>query len=72
MDVVDRSTGFPVGASVTLDDLTGYVHPHLARLRANEPVSWLPSLVGPRLKADMPAGPGPRMEATTSADQKPA
>jgi len=46
MDVVDRSTGFPVGASVTLDDLTGYVHPHLARLRANEPVSWLPSLGG--------------------------
>ena len=37
---------YPVGASITLDDLAGDVHPHLARLRATEPVSWLPALGG--------------------------
>ncbi len=37
---------FPVGASITLDHLSGNVHPHLARLRTTEPVSWLPALGG--------------------------
>ena len=38
--------GFPVGASVTIDQLTEDPHPVLARLRAAEPVSWLPALGG--------------------------
>ena len=40
------STMYPVGASITLGDLAGDVHPHLARLRATEPVSWLPAIGG--------------------------
>jgi cytochrome P450 len=35
---------FPLGASLTLADLAGDVHPVLHRLRATEPVSWLPAL----------------------------
>ena len=36
---------FPVGASITLADLEeGDVHPVLHRVRASEPVSWLPTL----------------------------
>ena len=46
MDPVDRTARFPVGAVVTLEDLTGDVHPCLARIRATEPVSWLPALGG--------------------------
>jgi cytochrome P450 len=38
--------GFPVGAGVTLDELVADPHPALARLRAVEPVSWLPVLHG--------------------------
>ncbi|HLK42299.1 MAG TPA: cytochrome P450 [Thermoleophilia bacterium] len=38
--------GFPLGAAVTLADLEGDPHPVLARLRAHEPVSWLPVLDG--------------------------
>ncbi|HZQ15966.1 MAG TPA: cytochrome P450 [Gaiellaceae bacterium] len=37
---------FPVGASVTLAELEDDPHPVLARLRAHEPVSWLPALGG--------------------------
>lgn len=37
---------WPVGASVTLAALSGDPHPLLARLRAREPVSWLPALNG--------------------------
>ncbi|HEX4012087.1 MAG TPA: cytochrome P450 [Solirubrobacteraceae bacterium] len=37
---------FPVGASITLEQLDADPHPALARLRASEPVSWLPSLDG--------------------------
>lgn len=40
---VDR---FPVGASATLGELDRDPHPLLARLRATEPVSWLPVLDG--------------------------
>ena len=39
-------TGFPVGASVTLAELERDPHPVLARLRASEPVSWVPALGG--------------------------
>jgi cytochrome P450 len=37
---------FPLGAAVTLADLEGDLHPLLHRLRATEPVSWLPVLNG--------------------------
>jgi cytochrome P450 len=38
--------GFPHGAAVTIAELEGDPHPALARLRAHEPVSWLPALDG--------------------------
>ncbi|HEV3172883.1 MAG TPA: cytochrome P450 [Actinocrinis sp.] len=38
--------GFPLGAAVTLAELEGDPHPVSARLRAQEPVSWLPVLDG--------------------------
>ncbi len=38
--------GFPLGSDVTVDELTTDPHPLLARLRATEPVSWLPVLGG--------------------------
>src|SRR5579859_4043097 len=38
--------GFPIGATITIDELDRDPHPVLARLRASEPVSWLPSLDG--------------------------
>ncbi|MGH3625536.1 MAG: cytochrome P450, partial [Sciscionella sp.] len=37
---------FPIGAEVGVDKLSGDPHPVLARLRASEPVSWLPALDG--------------------------
>jgi cytochrome P450 len=37
---------FPLGAAVTIGELTADPHPLLARLRAAEPVSWLPALTG--------------------------
>ncbi len=37
---------FPIGATVTIDQLTDDLHPTLARLRASEPISWLPSIGG--------------------------
>ncbi|MFE0022482.1 cytochrome P450 [Amycolatopsis sp. NPDC059021] len=37
---------FPVGAEATIGALTADPHPLLARLRAAEPVSWLPALNG--------------------------
>jgi cytochrome P450 len=37
-------TSFPIGAGVTLEQLETDPHPLLARLRADEPVSWLPVL----------------------------
>lgn len=37
---------FPIGASVTVEELEDDPHPVLARLRAAEPVSWLPALGG--------------------------
>jgi cytochrome P450 len=41
-----RRAAFPLGAAVTLSELDQDPHPALARLRAAEPVSWLPSLDG--------------------------
>lgn len=40
------ATGFPIGASVRLEQLEGDPHALLARLREREPVSWLPALDG--------------------------
>jgi cytochrome P450 len=37
---------FPIGASATVEELAADPHPLLARLRAAEPVSWLPALGG--------------------------
>jgi hypothetical protein len=37
---------FPLGAAITLADPDRDPHPWLARLRATEPVSWLPALHG--------------------------
>ncbi|HKB32005.1 MAG TPA: cytochrome P450 [Streptosporangiaceae bacterium] len=39
-------TRYPVGAAATLAELETDPHPLLARLRAREPVSWLPALGG--------------------------
>jgi cytochrome P450 len=41
-----RADAFPIGATVTVDQLEHDPHPVLARLRAAEPVSWLPALQG--------------------------
>jgi cytochrome P450 len=37
---------FPLGATVTMDELDGGLHPLLRRLREREPASWLPMLGG--------------------------
>lgn len=43
----DRTSRFPRGAALSLDDLDGSdAHQLLASLRASEPVSWLPALGG--------------------------
>jgi cytochrome P450 len=42
----DLTCAFPLGAAVTAAALADDPHPHLARLRAREPVSWLPALGG--------------------------
>jgi len=44
--VTAREAAFPIGGAVTLADLEGDVHPVLARLRASEPVAWIPVLDG--------------------------
>ncbi|MEW2359976.1 cytochrome P450 [Spirillospora sp. NPDC029432] len=51
-ELIDR---FPLGAAVTVADLEGDPHPHLARLRSREPVSWLPALDGWLVTARRPA-----------------
>lgn len=46
MAVEDPERAYPLGAAVTLQELQADPHPINARLRAHEPVSWLPSLRG--------------------------
>jgi cytochrome P450 len=46
MDAADRSKDFPIGASITVADLTSSPYEALAALRAEEPVSWIPALNG--------------------------
>jgi cytochrome P450 len=41
-----RRAAFPLGATITLSELDQDPHAALARLRAAEPVSWVPSLEG--------------------------
>jgi cytochrome P450 len=43
---VTPARSFPLGATVTLEQLEQDPHPLLARLRESEPVSWLPTLDG--------------------------
>lgn len=43
---MDRTASYPIGAALTLADLEADPHPHLARVRADEPVSWVPVLDG--------------------------
>ena len=40
------TAGSPLGAAITLAELENDPHPALARLRAHEPVTWLPALGG--------------------------
>jgi cytochrome P450 len=42
----ERRAGSPLGAAVTIAELTADPHPVLRRLRAAEPASWLPALGG--------------------------
>jgi cytochrome P450 len=42
----DAERAFPLGATVTLEELDQDPHPALATLRRGEPVSWLPALNG--------------------------
>ncbi|MGW2309742.1 cytochrome P450 [Actinomadura luteofluorescens] len=51
----DLTSRFPLGASVTAAALEDDPHPHLARLREREPVSWLPALGGWLVTARGPA-----------------
>ena len=44
--VESRRASFPLGAAVTVAELSGNPHPVLRRLRESEPVSWLPALGG--------------------------
>ncbi len=46
MAAESREHRFPLGAAITLRELDEDPHPAHARLRAREPVSWLPSLKG--------------------------
>ncbi len=41
-----RGDRYPLGAAITLEELDRDPHPALARLRAREPVSWVPALGG--------------------------
>ncbi len=43
---MSRERDYPLGAQLTLGELRGDPHPALARLRAAEPVSWVPCLDG--------------------------
>jgi cytochrome P450 len=45
-DSTVRARAFPLGAGTTLEELDRDPHPVLARLREDEPVSWLPALGG--------------------------
>ena len=40
------SRSFPLGSALILEQLNDNPHPHLARLRETEPVSWVPALDG--------------------------
>jgi cytochrome P450 len=46
LTVASRQTSFPIGAAASLEELELDPHPLLARLREDEPVSWLPALGG--------------------------
>ena len=41
---MDRSKQFPIGAAITIDELTDSPYDAIARMRETEPVSWVPAL----------------------------
>lgn len=41
-----KTQRFPLGAQLTAEQLSDRPHAHLARLRAHEPVSWVPAIGG--------------------------
>ena len=41
---MDRSQQFPIGAAITVDELTDSPYEAIARMREAEPVSWVPAL----------------------------
>jgi cytochrome P450 len=43
---MSRERQYPLGAALTVDELSGDPHAALARLRTEEPVSWVPCLDG--------------------------
>ncbi len=42
--MTDRPQSYPHGAELTVEQLSDQPHGHLARLRASEPVSWVPAI----------------------------
>jgi cytochrome P450 len=63
-----RATRYPVGASVTVADLEQDPHPALARLRAAEPVSWVPVFDGWLVTSHRLASVVMRDDATFTVD----
>ena len=61
-------TAFPLGASVTLEQLETDPHPVHAALREREPVSWLPALGGWLLLDDAQAPSHRRTMHAVTAD----
>lgn len=59
---------FPIGASITIEQLSSDPYPHLARLRSDEPVSWLPALDGWLVTGREPAVAIMRDAATFTVD----
>lgn len=43
---MNKHSTFPTGSAITISDLEGDLHPLLHRLRATEPISWLPAING--------------------------
>jgi len=66
-----RASAFPLGTAITLEQLELDPHPDLARLRANEPVSWVPVLGGWIVTSyELASGAMRDSEAFTVADQR--
>jgi cytochrome P450 len=64
----EREARFPIGAAATLEELDSDPHPLHARLRAAEPVSWLPALNGWLVTSREPALAAMRDAETFTVD----